>query len=67
VETLQEQRGRAKVVIIVPMPHFVRNPCCSDSGHVTNRAENDFFEEILGAEKRLTEAAAAGLGLESQR
>jgi hypothetical protein len=29
-------------------------------GHITNRSEDDFFNEILRAEKRLTDAAAAG-------
>ncbi len=60
VEFLLEQGGGAKVVIIVPMPRYVRNPCCGDSDHVLNQGENDFFEEILGAEKRLLDAAAAG-------
>jgi hypothetical protein len=60
VEILLEQGGGAKVVILVPVPSYVRNPCCGDGGHVTNRAENDFFDEILSAEKRLIDAAAAG-------
>jgi hypothetical protein len=48
------------VVILVPLPRFVRNSCCGDSEHVTNQGEKDFFEEFLGAEKRLLDAAAAG-------
>jgi hypothetical protein len=42
------------------MPRYVQNPCCGDSGHVTNQGEKDFYEEFLGAEKRLLDAAAAG-------
>ncbi len=38
----------------------MRNSCCGDSEHVTNQGEKDFFEEFLGAEKRLLDAAAAG-------
>ncbi len=48
------------MVILVPMPRYVRNLCCGDSGHVPNQGEKDFYEEFLGAEKRLLDAAAAG-------
>jgi hypothetical protein len=48
------------VVILVPMPRYVRNPCCGDSGHVTNQGGKDFYEEFLAAEKRLLDVAAAG-------
>ncbi len=44
----------------MPLPRYVRNSCCGDSEHVTNQGEKDFFEEFLGAEKRLLDAAAAG-------
>jgi hypothetical protein len=67
IETLLEQGGGAKLVILVPMPRYVRNPCCGDSGHVTNQGEKDFNEEFLGAEKRLLDAAAAGTGPKRQR
>jgi hypothetical protein len=52
--------GGAKLVILVPMPRYVRNLCCSDGGHVTNQGEKEFYEEFLSAEKRLLDAAAAG-------
>ncbi len=42
------------------MPRYARNPCCGDSGHVTNQGEKDFYEEFLGAEQRLLDAAAVG-------
>jgi hypothetical protein len=29
------------------MPRYARNPCCGDSGHVTNQGEKDFNEEFL--------------------
>jgi hypothetical protein len=47
------------VVILVPLPRYVRNSCCGDSEHVTNQGEKDFYEEFLGAEKRLLDAAVA--------
>ena len=52
--------GGAMVVILVPLPRYVRNSCCDDSEHVTNQGEEYFYEEFLGAEKRLLDAAAAG-------
>jgi pyruvate/2-oxoglutarate dehydrogenase complex dihydrolipoamide acyltransferase (E2) component len=52
--------GGARLVILVPMPRYVRNPCCDDGGHVTNQGEKEFYEEFLSAEKRLLDAAAAG-------
>jgi hypothetical protein len=60
IESLLEQGGGAKIVILVLLPRYVRNPCCGDSEHVTNQGEREFFEEFLGAEKRLLDAAAAG-------
>jgi hypothetical protein len=54
------ERGGAMVVILVPLPRYVRNSCCDDSEHVTNQGEKDFYEKFLGAEKRLLDAAAAG-------
>jgi hypothetical protein len=60
VEILMEQSGGARIVILVLVPRYVRGPCCGDGGHVTNRSEDDFLNEILGVEKRLTDAAAAG-------
>jgi len=52
--------GGARLVILVPMPRYVRNPCCGDSGHVTNQGEKEFYEEFLSAEKRLLDSTAAG-------
>jgi hypothetical protein len=61
IDSLLEQGGGgAMVVILVPLPRYVRNSCCGDSEHVTNQGEKDFYEEFLGAEKRLLDAAAAG-------
>jgi hypothetical protein len=52
IESLLELCGEAR-------PRYVLASCCGDDGHVTNRSEEDFFNEILGAEKRLTDAAAS--------
>jgi hypothetical protein len=61
VEILIEHSGWARIVILVPVLRYVRGPCCGDGGHVTNSSEEDLFNEILIAEKRLTDAAAPGL------
>jgi hypothetical protein len=60
--TLLEQSGGrgARIFVLVPLPRYVRSSCCGDGGHVTNRSEEKFFNEILGAEKRLIDAAAVG-------
>jgi len=60
VEMLMEHSGGAGLFILVPVPRYVQGPCCCDGGHITNHSEDDFFNEILGAEKRLTDAVAAG-------
>jgi hypothetical protein len=60
VEILLEQSGGARIVILAPVPCYVLSPCCGDRGHITNQTEDDFFHEILSAEKMLTAAAAAG-------
>jgi hypothetical protein len=68
VESLLEQKGGgAKVVILVPMPRYVQNPCCGDSEHVTNQGEKDFFEEFLGAEKGCSMPPRPETGPERQR
>jgi hypothetical protein len=60
IDSLLEHGGGAILVILVPLPRYARDPCCGDSGHVTNHGEKEFYEEFLAAEKRLLDAAAAG-------
>ncbi len=40
--------------------HNAGEPWCADTSHVSNRQDPDFFREISGSEKSLSDAAAAG-------
>jgi hypothetical protein len=48
-------------MLTVPLPRYVRAACCADISHVSNRLDPDFFREISGSEKSLSDAAAAGV------
>jgi hypothetical protein len=52
--------GGAKVVFVIPLPRYVLTACCKDDTHVSNRLSGELAAEISGAEKSLTETAAAG-------
>ncbi len=58
--TNQHQHGGAKILLTVPLPRYVTAACCADITHVWNRQDPDFFREISGSEKSLSDAAAAG-------
>ncbi len=47
-------------MLTVPLPRYVLVACCDETSHVSNRQDLDFFREISGSEKSLTDAAAAG-------
>jgi hypothetical protein len=47
-------------MLMVPLPRNVTAACCADTSHVSNRQDPDFFREISGSEKSLSDAAAAG-------
>ncbi len=47
-------------MLTVPLPRYVLVACCDDTSHVSNRQDLDFFREISGSEKRVSDAAAAG-------
>jgi hypothetical protein len=47
-------------MLTVPLPRYVTAACCDDTNHVSNRQDPDFFREISGSEKSLSDAAAAG-------
>jgi hypothetical protein len=51
--------GPVKIYLLIPIPRYVSAACCGDAGHVTNRLEADFFQELLGAGRRLTAAVSA--------
>ncbi len=44
----------------MPLPCHVLAACWNDDSHVANRSNDEFLTKILGAEKRLVDAAAAG-------
>ena len=39
--------GSRPTFIISPIPRYVSSPCCNDTGHVTNRNNEDFLTSIL--------------------
>jgi hypothetical protein len=60
VEKIISNVGGAKTLLTVPLPRYVLVACCDDTNHVSNHQDPDFFREISGSEKSLTDAAAAG-------
>ncbi len=60
VEKIISNTGGAKVMLTVPLPRYVTTACCADTTHVSNRQDPDFFREISGSEKSLSDAATAG-------
>jgi hypothetical protein len=60
VEKIISNVGGAKTLLTVPLPRYVLVACCDDTNHVSNRQDPDFFREISGSEKSLTDATAAG-------
>ncbi len=60
VEKIISNTGGAKVMLTVPLPRYVTAACCAITSHVSNRQDPDFFREISGSEKSLSDAAAAG-------
>ena len=60
VEKIISNTGGAKTLLTFPLPRYVLVACCDDTSHVSNRQDLDFFREISGSEKRVSDAAAAG-------
>ncbi len=60
VEKIIPNTGGAKVMLTVPLPRYVTAAYCADTTHVLNRQDPDFFREISGSEKSLSDAATAG-------
>ena len=53
--------GAAKVVLIIPFPRYVHNPCCNNPGHVTNLKSPDYLDELhRGMDNALSTVAADG-------
>jgi hypothetical protein len=60
IEKILGVSGGAKIMLVVPLPRYVKSACCGDTSHVANRQESEFISELTGAEKCLAEVAAAG-------
>jgi hypothetical protein len=60
VDIIISNTGGAKTLLTVPLPRYVLVACCDDTSHVSSHQDPDFFREISGSEKSLTDAAAAG-------
>jgi hypothetical protein len=43
---LNEDYKDCKMIVIMPLPRYVKNGCCSDPAHVTNLSEPDFENEL---------------------
>ena len=41
-----EAAGEAVIVCMLPLPRFVLQPCCDNTGHISNFKDSD-FEDIL--------------------
>ena len=46
VRPVLEAAGEAVKVCLLPIPRYVKRPCCKEDGHITNFMEAD-FEDIL--------------------
>jgi hypothetical protein len=47
LKLITQECGTHPVFVLTPWPHFVRQPCCDDIGHVTNFSDPDFLLSIL--------------------
>ena len=46
VRPILEAAGEAVIVCMLPLPRFVLQPCCDNTGHISNFKDSD-FEDIL--------------------
>ena len=49
VRPILEAAGEAVKVCLLPIPRFVKRPCCKDGGHIINFMEDDFEDILIGA------------------
>ena len=68
VRPILEAAGDAVRVCLLPLPRYVREPCCKVEGHLTNFLEDDFEDILIGAASTarnivVTEGEKAGLSL----
>ena len=48
VRPILEAAGEAVKVCLLPIPRFVKRPCCKDDGHITNFMEDNFKDILTG-------------------
>ena len=48
VAGILKDMGMADKILIPPLPRYLNAPCCSSTGHCTNRGEAGFGEALLG-------------------
>ena len=68
VRPVLEAAGEAVKVCLLPIPRFLKRPCCKDGGHVTNFMEDDFENILINAASTCrnivsSEGEKAGLSL----
>ena len=68
VRPILEAAGEAVKVCLLPLPRYVREPCCKAAGHITNFLEDDFEHILTGAASTArnivaSEGEKAGLSL----
>ena len=48
IRPILEAAGEVVKVCLLPIPRFVKQPCCKDGGHITNFMEDDFEDILIG-------------------
>ena len=47
IRNLLQQTGNATIICVLPLPRYVRHPCCNDELHMVNWAEADFNNILM--------------------
>ena len=47
VRNLLQLVGNSTIICVLPLPRYVKQPCCNDKSHMVNWAEADFNEILL--------------------
>jgi len=58
VAVLDAARG-SKVVLVIPIPRYILNKCCTAAGHVANFGQESFSSEVYRAMEMAEQAIAA--------
>ena len=46
--------GNATIICVLPLPRYVKQPCCSDEDHMVNWAEADFMDILVSGSNTCT-------------